>query len=465
MDMGYISRFFGTEEASGIQQDNEPLIGILKRGFHPSPSQVRQYRGEATVKPFILADAIYFTSKPRRTNENQVIHAANIEIRPTFWKLGFTNGPEVVPVIYAHDWPEDKSQGTLEGNYAILRLVTDQDVFGPRYGDALRLLTNFRSTLVEQTEDFLAKNSNVTIEDIIANLRNIRQSVGDSRNQIKAYEGIRSSVKRYQDSIPSFGWSNADQEEARELIENFLEVIIKLADDTIPNKAIRGQTEIYFENLISYLSDSKISDLDPNCQSRLGQNPIIHKLDHLQYGGEQGSYLNDIVDFTIENIGKTQLASAPALVKPQDSADNVRKEAEDTPYRHHMTYHKSLDVAKMGDRLLARLDKKHTEYNELYLAYKFLKGELFVRILGDYTTATSKRDRDFRAHSRWLQGQFRMVREYVGREIEDAMLEQLENALSDGDELEAHGAGSLLRAHRELIRLTSHRGKFSLAFF
>src|SRR3989338_2139896 len=211
MGMNYISRLFGTGEATGVRRDNDHLVEILKKS-HPSPSQVRQYRGEATVNPFIIADATYFTSKPRRTNENQVVHAANIEARPVFWELEFSNEQDAVPEIYGHDLPEDKSKGTLGGNYAILRLVTDQEVFGPKYEDTLRLLTNFRSTLVNQLED--SAEPKATIDDIAASLRNLKRSVGDPRYQIKAYSGVMDSVQSYRDSIPSFGWVNADQEEA-----------------------------------------------------------------------------------------------------------------------------------------------------------------------------------------------------------------------------------------------------------
>ena len=105
----------------------DPFGRIILGGGHPSPQQTREYRGEVTVFPFYLSDALYYTHSGRRINQPQIMHFADTQERPRYRELGFSNDTlDQIAQIYYHDLSEDLSLGTFGGNYAVLRFIAQQ---------------------------------------------------------------------------------------------------------------------------------------------------------------------------------------------------------------------------------------------------------------------------------------------------------------------------------------------------
>ncbi len=431
----------------------DPIGNIVKKGGHPSPTQIREYRGEDTVKPLILSDAFYFLTRPRRTDEPELLHPVNTETRPTFWNLGYVNEPSEIPTIYSHDWSERKALG---GNYAILRLVIDTEVFGPKYEGTANALTNFRGTLFGQLKDSFRDHErwNPRPADVVKYLKALKAGISLPAFQSREYRKLARSVDAYKKNIPKLGWSTQDQEEVIELLRVFKARITDLQADLLPNGIIKNNSEIFFEDLARHARSLDSLVDDPNCIRHTKENPLMHNLNHLQYSGREGSYLESLVSYAIQQTDAgNQLAHVSPMVKVGEAADNIRKEGVKTAYASHIAYDKAINVAHIvGDRYLAHLESlRHPQAKRFSLALTFLKSELLKRVVGDYEFFSIQPDSDLRDRAPWVANQFERVRDYVGVGVEHYMLEDLEKLRTEGPS-EREMAESLLNGYKRLIR-------------
>jgi len=444
----------------------DPLGDIVEQGKHPSPSQIREHRGEDTVRPLILSDAVFFLAPRRNTGDLEISHLVNTEARPTFWNLGYINLPVEIPVIYTHDWGE---RSTLGGNYAVIRLVSDSAVIGLQYDGSVRALTNFRGTLLKQLEERLHTN-HTRPSDVTRELKTIRSRVGSSLHQLNEYVDLKENVEAYLAALPNFGWeSYIDREEATELLRGLSASIGFMSANLIPGRTIRKDANVFFDDLESHAASLDSVVLDSDCRlgptANLGpdDNPLMHILNHLQYSGRRannfngdghsGSYLESLLAYSIRQTrAGDPLAHAPILVKIAESTDNLRKEATMTALRSHMTYHRAMGVADIGDRYLQFLGSvNHPQTLRIEIALNFHKSELLKRVMGDYIYFKTRTDTDQRKYAPWVGRQFRLVRDFVGEETEHYMVTQLEG-LRRLNWSERDAAEELLKSYADLSR-------------
>ena len=56
-----------------------------------------------------------------------------------------------------------------------------------------------------------------------------------------------------------------------------------------------------------------------------------------------------------------------------------------------------------------------------------MKRELFYRVITDATQVTVQRDRDYKSHLELLVREFKAIKDYVGKDIENEVVTQLDN--------------------------------------
>lgn len=434
----WFKSYWSGREMNTSELDNDPLVDMLKADKYPSPIDIRRHRGELTVKPFILAEASYFLGSylgyaTRRTNESAIVHFANTEIRPVYWNLGFSNGTEDrIILIYMHDLGEDKSNDTIAGNYAIVRVPAE--VFGQQYHGPLSALTNVRATIHKQLEDRIKYDlsDHPTQADIIRFLHDLRArlgSLGSLNDQSLAYGDLAKSIDLYNRKISTFVWNDQDQEEVREFLSEVNGHINDLKGRLIQQETIATLTERYFSDFENYVNDTDSLVRAPNCILLQGESVLMHNLDHSQYSDKNGSYLEDLLSYAIERSNsKNLLGNIAILTKIQEDTDNVRKEGQKTAYRSHMTYHKAISVAEISERFLTHVRpiQKPEEYRDIELALRFLKEQLLVRVIKDYSQVSLEIDQDYRNYrNRWYPLQFKVIKDYVGPDIEGKVVEDL----------------------------------------
>ena len=457
----YFRRF---EHPAEIRTD--PLGEFVQKGGpdrengHPPPSLVRSYRGEDSVRPVILSDAVNFLVPPRNTGDPEILHPINTDGRAKFWNIGYEREPEETPVIYLHDWSERKRLG---GNYAVLRLVTDPAAFGPQYKGAAEALTNFRGTIVGHLEQIFydLRLADPQLSNVREHLKRIKDKVGMLFHQSNEYTDLTESITAYENNIRTLGWTAADLNEVRGILVPLKDRIKEFRNNLIPGDVIKRNTSPFFDDLFQHVGSIDTLVLDSNCQLHPGEGRLMHKLKHLQYSGEQGSYLESLLAYSIEQTKSVDpLAHVPMMVKLEETADNLRKEAVMTPYRSHMAYHKAMAVAGIGDKYLAFLQiVHHPEAVRINLALRFLKSELLRRVIGDWDYFSRRADTDQRDYAPWVAKQFKMIMEYVGPEVEHYMLLNLEG-LRKMNESEKEAAEATLTGYRKLRAITSEpRGK------
>lgn len=430
----------------------DPIGDIVKKGGNPSPTQIRDHRGEDTVIPLILSDALYFRTRSRRTDEVELLHPVNTEARPTFWNLGYVNEPSEIPAIYFHDWSERRALG---GDYAILRLVIDPKVFGPQYEGTASALTNFRGTLFGQLKDGFRDHErwDPRPADVIKYLRALKAGISLPVFQSREYRKLARSVDAYKKNIPKFGWPTQDQEEVMKLLRTFEARIKYLQANLLPNGVVKNNSEIFFEDLARHAKSLDSLVEDPNCIIHPKENPLMHNLNHLQYSGRESSYLENLLAYSIQQTDAANpLAHVAIMVKVEEAADNIRKEGRKTAYTSHISYHKAMNVAHIGNRYLAHLQSLgHPQTQRFSLALTFLKSELLKRVIGDYEFFSKQPDSDLRDRAPWVVKQFERVRDYVGIDVEHYMLEDLDKLRAEGPS-EREMAESLINGHKKLIR-------------
>lgn len=472
--MGYLKDLISGRSKIDIRTD--PIGSIIKQEGYPSPSQIKEHRGDASVKPYVLTEAVYYRGKGRRTNEREIIHPANTEVRAKHWNLGFTNEPEDIVLIYTHDWSENLSRHTVGGNYAILRLIGDQLVFGNEMYEPALILTNIRESLQKGLEKRLGEPSkDITPKDIIDKVESLKEEVGKEHQQKAAYKLIRRREKAYLRDLEFFAWQQEDKRKASELINEFDARIQKEYDELIRPEVIKSDSKKFFEDFAMYCTKDGVSNLDPNCRLEVGESPLLHNTNHLQYSGSisspfvknwkfngngqvGGSYLEDLLIYTInETLKGNPNAHRSLKAKIQETTDNVRKEGEMNDYRRHITFHRAMGVATISDLYLEFIKQAQIPPNykvkvmtDIGLPLRYLKSELFLGVIEDYDQVTSSRDTDPRHSIPWLRGQFKIVRDYVGGDVEAYSLQQLEELRRSGDEEYVHTANKLLGAHKRL---------------
>lgn len=438
----------------------EPLEDVIKREGNVPPSKVRQYRPEETVQPFIKTSALYFGDKGRRTNDPQIMHPGSIQGRPSFWQLGFDWLIEEIPVIYFHDVGE--MAHFVGGNYALIRLVGEPSVFGARYLGIAEAMTNVRGTVHKHLEKLDKGKAEARQGEVMAELEALSQDIAAPKYQRADLYTTRGKVKGYIGVLPSLGWGESDIREADEKAREVLKAINHLYRKPIAAEEISPKANRLLDELGGYVKSDDILRLDPNCVLEQGQSVLIHNLDHLQYRGSNGSYLEDLLNFSIQQVGAGDpLGHAAMMVKLGDITDNIRNEAETNAYRQHITYDKAMAVAKVGDRFLAHLKTtKNPNDDRFGIALTYLKSEFLKRVVKDYNNASREPDTRFRPHSDWLVGQFHLSRDYVGEDAVRYMLNELNTTIKHSPyPAEVKVARSLLDGYKELNEKPRGMGK------
>ena len=456
---------------------NDPIAIILldpdPQKRHPSPSQIREHREEATVVPFVLSEAVYFLAPDRRTETSPILHFSNTEQRPKFYNRGFNNNdPDQVIQIYTHDWSEDLSLGKVSGDYAIARIV--EEIFGPRHYDAHLALTNVRGTMSHQLKKRLRRRGQFTAtapQDVLSSLEYLKKRVASYEDQTKAYDAVRKSAEAYKKAIDSFNWwSQEDKREGKDIADGLLQTLNRLSNGLIPVSTIGSLVAPYlsdFEDYVTVLvpnqeefAQDQRSILNPNCQLRGRESPLIHMIGHLQYGGEDGSYMDELLDFSIRQATLNPMASKTMGTKRQEAADNFRKEAEMTASRQHITYERGMDTLLRGDLWLAHLIQTQSlEVKVDRLVQDFAKIELLQRVIKDYTNVATEPDADYESHGLWLVDQYRRVKRYVGPEVERSLLAELEAAKNSSIERRRRFAEKLLAGYNELEEIVNGKSR------
>ena len=444
----------------GLRTD--PLGDIVEREGHPSPTEIREYRGESTVKPLILSDALHILSPKRRTGGPELLHLVNTEGRPSFWNLGYSNLPEEATAIYIHDWGE---RYTLGGNYTVLRLITDPEVFGQSYDGTANAITNFRGTLTNQLEEKLnERRMSLKSSDVLEELRTLRRNVGSPLHQANEYRDLTENLDAYEDGLRSFGWSAADEQIAIGLLRIFRSRLDEAQRNLIPGEVIIERTEPYFDDIAVHAQGLDAVTLDPNCKLGPKENPLMHMLGHLQYSGHadnnfeaagrRGSYLESLLAYSIKQTASGDpLAHVAMMAKIQESADNIRKESVMTLDRSHMAYHKAMAVSNVGKRYIEFLTAaKDSRAQRMDFALIFLKSELLKRVIGDYNYFSTRPDTDQRKQAPWVAEQFKIIRDSVGYEVEHYMVSQLQS-LRRSNLSERESADSILSGYSRLSKM------------
>lgn len=430
--------------------ENDPLVALLLDGIHPAPSQIREYRGDSTVKPFILTEAVHFRSKPRRTNDPEVVHPVDTEIRPKFWNKGFNNDDlDQIISIYTHDWGENLSRGTVDGNFAIVRLIGHESVFGQQHYHPALVQTNVRRTIYINLEQRLSMILEPTPDYIVTILTKLLGRVGAPNSQKGAYHQLKKRVNKYEEAIELFEWGQKDKEEAKELIKSLNLAEIQLHEDPLSAEMMKGIAKPYFKGYERDVRNPNLELLNPNCIFKPGQSVLMHNLEHLQYR----HYAEDLLAYAIKNTNASNKFGYIAMkTKVQEQLDNVRKEGEKNPYRQHITYEKALIIADVGKKYLEHLinvqDPRALEFLQIL---DYFKSELLIRVIQDYVQATTVRDRDARNHIKWLVGQFPLIKDGLGETIDDIVSKELENKKRHGDDVDKLIYGNLLRGYEQLV--------------
>ena len=447
---------------------NDPLAEILLDSNparrHPSPSQIRTYRGDATVVPFIFSDMVYFLSPERRTEGSLLLHFSNTEGRPKFYGLGFENNdPDQIIQIYTHDGSEDLGLRRISGNYAFARIIGE--MFGQNHYDAHMALTNIRGTLGQQLKRRLKLKNNftrTTPQQTVDALDYLITRVANNEDQTRVYHTVRESVESYRNAVDSFTWwGEDDRKEAKGIAQKVLKIIERLSNDLIPTTDIQRNVEPYFTDFRSYVAlavpdaesfgqDQRVI-LNPHCQLRGQESPLFHMIHHDQYGTDGRSYIGDLFDFASRFDSLNPVARLIPRTKNQEAGDNFRKESENTPWRQHQTYQRGLDLFIAGDSYLKSLMDKGVADADLDKSIAdFSKGQLLMRVIKDYTNIASEPDADFEGHRLWLVDQYRRIQKFVGEDIESGLVAELE--MQRGSPIERRGmfAEKLLAGQREL---------------
>jgi len=430
----------------------EPLFEVLENGGHLSPANIRYFLGEDMVKPWLLVDAAYINRGGRRANVPAIYHFINTLVRPDYLGLGFSNERYAQKVsIVAHDLPEDIGVG-IGGNYAVTRFL------GQLFGDEIEgiegsseALTNFRNTMYKQLEAKLKGEPRQ--DEVVKELSDLIEEANLIWEQTGTHLSLESSFNKYLAKLPNFVKQRRDKEETEEIIQSFLATNEQLSSDLIPNEIIRSNVKIFFENLKFYASDSESLKEDSNCQIPIDRPSVLmHNIDHLQYSGDNGSYLNDLFSYAVKNTDSLATIGLDTMLsKWQENADNLRIETDNSPPRQHMAYFRSRAICKGGDDYLRFINNvRPDDYQKASLVLKFLKGELLRRVITDFGHADLHVDTTYNLHKRWLIKQFEIISDYVGSKGEEFLKRQLKAAAFSDNPNIAESSINELRAYARL---------------
>lgn len=452
---------------------NDPLAEIIKNADpnkrHPSPSQIRGYRGQETVIPFIFTDAVYFRAPPRRTGEPAILHFSNTEGRPAFYGLEFANDdPDQIIQIYTHDLSEDELSGgyprTVSSSYAVARIVGE--MFGEEHHKAHLGITNIRGVITHQLEDRLKDKRRFTQTDVgdVVNAVKFIQSRLKRRNyadQTRAYAIVKENVESYSEAIANFeGWSPNDRTEAADIADKILQAIKRLSSDLMPTAEVHAIVQPYLSEFMTYpiqttdntiaLVKDPMSILRPHCWPVKDESPLVHMINHFQYG-EDRSYISDLFDYARSQSSANPKAALLPSTKGQEAADNARKEAQMTIGIQHQTYERNLDLLVAANEYLR---ESASAQNPLAardtLVFDFTKMQLLMRVVKDYSHAAVEPDRDYKNHRIWLVSQYGRINRFVSERVEAQLMREIDRKSGSNVESDRFFAEIFLRTKEHL---------------